>query len=254
MPILELALSAKNRKTRSAEWSMLEWQTNLSAGACASFILLRFSVGVFMNKYTLHHCRFLLLSLMVLGSVPTLANSGGKGPAEGVNYIAINPPLVVNYGGPGKTRFIKAELSLRAENAADATEILHHLPLIRDKLITILSAQTEEVISTPEGKEGLRLHALAEINKALHIVEYGAEEPAATEEPTTDKSKKDDKTKKTEKDKKADKDKKEDKSKKDKKTDKDHKKEAQESDAEATHAEHVGPASDLLFNNFVVQK
>lgn len=108
---------------------------------------------------------------MGLVSAGAMASGSGNAPAEGVNYIALTPPLVVNYGGPGKSRYIKAELSLRAENAADATEVIHHLPLIRDRLVSILSAQTEEIISTAEGKEYLRVYALAEINKALLKVE-----------------------------------------------------------------------------------
>lgn len=111
------------------------------------------------------------IALMGLTALPVLASGSGAKVAEGVNYIAIEPALVVNYGGPGKARFIKAELSLRTETAADATEVMHHLPLIRDRLISIFSAQTEEAISTPEGKEYLRVYALTEINKALLAVE-----------------------------------------------------------------------------------
>ena len=114
----------------------------------------------------------LFIGTVLFCAVPVLA-SGGSGPkvAEGVNYIAISPALVVNYGGPGKPRYLKAELSLRAETAADAIEVTHHLPLIRDRLVSILSAQTEAIISAPEGKEYLRVYALAEINKALLKVE-----------------------------------------------------------------------------------
>lgn len=185
----------------------------------------------------------LALSMATAGAI---ASGGGNAPAEGVNYIAIAPPLIVNYGGPGKVRYIKAELSLRAENAEDATEVIHHLPLIRDRLVSILSAQTEEIISTAEGKEYLRVFALAEINKALLKVEGHDHH----EEGQGDGH--------------------------DKKSDDHDKKNIAETDshehaAEKTEAEHAdaatsalpsaadvkpvkGPASDLFFNNFVVQK
>ncbi len=104
-------------------------------------------------------------------ALPTMASGSGPKVAEGVNYIQLDPALVVNYGGPGKARFIKAELSIRTETGEDAMEVMHHLPLIRDRLVSILSAQTEESISTAEGKEYLRAYALAEINKALLKVE-----------------------------------------------------------------------------------
>lgn len=182
------------------------------------------------------------IAVLGLASVLPAMASGGSGPkmAEGVNYIPLEPALVVNYGGPGKARFIKAELSLRAENAEDATEILHHLPLIRDRLVSILSAQTEEAISTAEGKEYLRVYALAEINKALLKVEGHDPEEHDTKHSTDKKTGADKKAAKHDDEK------------------------ASEHKAAETHASAVpaiadikpvkGPASDLFFNNFVVQK
>lgn len=166
--------------------------------------------------------------VLILMSAELHAAGGSNALAEGVNYITISPPLVVNYGGPGKARFIKAELSLRAENAADATKVTHHLPLIRDRLVSILSAQTEEVISTAEGKEYLRVYALSEINKALLAVEGEALEAPKAEKPVE-------------------------------KPVENPGAQAPENSAPplptAADVQPVkGPASDLFFNNFVVQK
>lgn len=185
--------------------------------------------------------------LAMLGlALPSWASGGAKALPEGVNYIAVSPPLIVNYGGPGKMRYIKAELSIRAENSHDATEITHHLPLVRDRLITILSAQTEEEISTPQGKENLRLLALSEINKVIHAVESGAELPVIALASPTDEHASDGHEA-------ADKHTKEDVPSKDKIPGKEDKHPAPQSHgAAAEHAE--GPATDLLFNNFVVQK
>ena len=114
---------------------------------------------------------FFIAMMGVASALQSAASDGSAKVAEGVNYIPLEPALVVNYGGPGKARFIKAELSIRTETGADAVAVMHHLPLIRDRLVSILSAQTEEAISTAEGKEYLRVYALAEINKALLKVE-----------------------------------------------------------------------------------
>ncbi|MEN0038323.1 MAG: flagellar basal body-associated FliL family protein [Cellvibrio sp.] len=177
------------------------------------------------------------IALMGLAALPALASGGGPKVAEGVNYIAIEPALVVNYGGPGKVRFIKAELSLRTETGTDATEVMHHLPLIRDRLISILSAQTEEIISTAEGKEYLRVYALAEINKALLKVEGHSVDDHDDKHGADDKKGGDKKA------------------------------EPKHEEAASDHADSgpvlpsvadvkpvKGPASDLFFNNFVVQK
>lgn len=189
----------------------------------------------------------------ILGLIPALPAlaSGGGGPAvaEGVNYIPLTPALVVNYGGPGKARFIKAELSIRTETGEDATEVLHHLPLIRDRLVSILSAQTEASISTAEGKEYLRVYALAEINKALlkvegHSVDEHDEKHSKIAPPknTTDGKTADEKHEPAkpvagETD--------------------EHKPAADQDQAVSSIADIKpvkGPASDLFFNNFVVQK
>ncbi|PUA28372.1 MAG: hypothetical protein B0W54_18110 [Cellvibrio sp. 79] len=184
--------------------------------------------------------------VLSMTAVSAMASGGGNAPSEGVNYIAIAPPLIVNYGGPGKVRYIKAELSLRAENAADATEVIHHLPLIRDRLVSILSAQTEEIISTAEGKEYLRVYALAEINTALLKVEGHDhhEEEHGDDQDKKHSVKKGGHESGT------------------------HEKDTHEDTTEKPETEHVaaalpsaadvkpvkGPASDLFFNNFVVQK
>jgi flagellar protein FliL len=192
---------------------------------------------------------FIMLLIAPLLSLPSFA-SGGGGPAfaEGVNYIDIKPPLIVNYGGTGKMRYIKAEISLRTEDMKGAEEITHHLPLIRDKLIYILSQQTEESIATPEGKEKLRLFALAEVNKVMHAVEKGPEADAKAADKKKD-VKKDKKTKDKSDKKKSDKDKKS----KDKKSKSQDEEENEESEEKSEKEPH-GPASDLFFNNFVVQK
>ncbi len=193
--------------------------------------------------------KFLLLLFVPCYSMTSLA-SGGGGPAfaEGVNYIDLKPPLIVNYGGTGKMRYIKAEIAIRTESMEGAMEITHHLPLIRDKLISILSQQTEEAIATAEGKEKLRLFALSEINKVLHAVETSSPTEEKSEDKKENKKVKDKKEKEKKSDKKkSDKDEKS-KDKKDKSED------DESSNHDEHHEEHAGPASDLFFNNFVVQK
>ena len=190
-----------------------------------------------------------LIAMMGLVSVmPVMASGSGPKVAEGVNYIAIEPALVVNYGGPGKARFIKAELSIRTETGVDATEVMHHLPLIRDRLVSILSAQTEEAISTAEGKEYLRVYALAEINKALLKVE-GHDVDGHDEKHSAGDKKGTKKAKDIEKDKVV--------AKHDEVKEPEHKPEEKPVSAVPSIADVKpvkGPASDLFFNNFVVQK
>lgn len=93
--------------------------------------------------------------------------------AEGVNYITVSPSVVVNFGGSTRPRYIKAEISLRAESAQAAAKLTHHLPLVRDRLVAVFSQQTEEVLTSAEGREALRVGALNIINQAIVAAEYG---------------------------------------------------------------------------------
>lgn len=86
---------------------------------------------------------------------------------EGQLYIPLSEPLVVNYGGPGRLKYLRAEISLRVEDSSDAAVIRHHMPLIRHKLVMLFSRQGEETVNTQAGREQLRQTALTETNEAL---------------------------------------------------------------------------------------
>jgi flagellar protein FliL len=168
-----------------------------------------------------------------LFSYSALASGGGGDTfKEGVNYIAIKPPLVVNYGGVGRVKYIKAELSLRTEDIHSAQEVAHHMPLVRDTLIMLISSVTDEQMASAEGKEQMRVEALAKINAVLdHALHPAAPKDAAHAKPEKHKAGK---------------------AKKGEKSKDEHEPEKSDEDEPA---EHKGPlVSDLLFDNLVVQK
>lgn len=90
-----------------------------------------------------------------------------EAPIGTATYIPLAPAFVVNYGGTGRLKYLKAEISVRVDDAATANSVRHHMPLIRNNLVMLFSRQTEEDVKTQEGKERLRLAALAEINALI---------------------------------------------------------------------------------------
>lgn len=82
-------------------------------------------------------------------------------------YVAVDPAFVSNYGGPGRLRYMKVEVSLRVKGPEGEASINHHLPNIKDSLLSLFSIQTNETLGTATGKEGLRIEALAKINALL---------------------------------------------------------------------------------------
>ena len=88
-------------------------------------------------------------------------------PNTGSIYIPLKPPFVVNYGGPGRLKFMKADITVRLQDGAAANSVRHHMPYIRNNLVMLLSAQTEESIGSQEGKEALRKEALEEVRNVI---------------------------------------------------------------------------------------
>jgi flagellar protein FliL len=193
-----------------------------------------------------------VMSMVLAGGA--MASGGGDTFKEGVNYIPIKPHLVVNYGGSGKVKYIKAELSLRTEDAHSAQEVAHHMPLIRDTLIMLISSVTDEQMASAEGKEEMRLEALEKINEALeavnnpaaaHVVAKPKAKPSA-KAPSTEHASADHASADHAKAEKPD-----------------AHSEQPEVDAKKPKKAHAnnssghgagGPVSDLLFDNLVVQK
>lgn len=102
----------------------------------------------------------------------TVAQPEGEGegltaPGPGAIYIPFKPSFVVNYGGPGRLKYIKTDISVRLADAKAANSVRHHMPYIRNNLVLLFSAQTEESISSREGKEALRQEALKEVRAVI---------------------------------------------------------------------------------------
>ncbi|WP_380736107.1 flagellar basal body-associated FliL family protein [Simiduia curdlanivorans] len=121
--------------------------------------------------------RTFTLSLLVafIAALPAHAQDDEAEAATGqALYIPLLPPFVVNYGGVGRLRYLKAELTVRVGDISAAQSVRHHMPAIRDKIVTLLSQQEELVIDTQEGKEQLRQDALKEIRQVIEL-EQGSE-------------------------------------------------------------------------------
>ena len=118
-------------------------------------------------------CLWRLFVACVFVSVSAVAWAEDEVPAEGVAagpaaiYLPLKPAFVLNYGGVGRLRYIKADLTARLATSEAATAVRHHLPYIRNNLVRLFSSQTDETLASQEGKEMLRLEALKEIQTII---------------------------------------------------------------------------------------
>jgi flagellar FliL protein len=109
-------------------------------------------------------------------------DGGGEGDGEGedgakqpANYVALDPPFVVNFEGTGPARFLQITVEVMTRKAEAAEHIKKHMPVIRNNLVLLFGSQTYDKVNTLKGKEELRQAALAEVQK---IIEEETGEPS----------------------------------------------------------------------------
>ncbi len=114
-------------------------------------------------------CLALLVGLLLGGSLAKPVHASDAGPSgsdSDTPYVDLAPAFVTNYDGGGRLRYLKVDVSVRARKPTDEA-VRHHMPYIRNSLVTLFSSQLEENITSTEGKEALRLTALEEIRRIL---------------------------------------------------------------------------------------
>jgi flagellar FliL protein len=85
-------------------------------------------------------------------------------------YVDLKPAFVVNFGGVGKLRYLKASITLRID-ARGQSSLRKHMPYIRHTLVMLLTRSSDESMTSMEGKEMLRQDALAAVQAVLEAEE-----------------------------------------------------------------------------------
>lgn len=127
-----------------------------------------------MRKFTV----FLLALLLSLGAVAKEEEHGGGGGGHGggeakegeaaapaLEYLPLEPPLVVNL--LGQKRYLKADVQLLVEGAENLKRIKEQMPVIRHALILLMSERDPATLANAEEREKLRAATLNEIRAAL---------------------------------------------------------------------------------------
>jgi flagellar basal body-associated protein FliL len=95
------------------------------------------------------------------------AASGGHGEeGKGSLFYAIDPPLVVNFEDSSAVRFLQISMSVMAHDQKALDSVQQNMPLIRNNLLLLMSNRNYQSLMSRDGKEKLRLEALAEIRAA----------------------------------------------------------------------------------------
>ncbi len=83
-------------------------------------------------------------------------------------YIDLKPEFVINFrDSHDRAKFLKAEMSVASKDSDMEEAVTRHMPAIRNALVLLLSRQIYDDLVPHEGKEALRLQALAEVQAVL---------------------------------------------------------------------------------------
>jgi flagellar protein FliL len=88
-------------------------------------------------------------------------------PLAPPQYLALDPPFVVNFEAEQLVRFLQVSVQLMSRDSATIELLRANDPVIRNDLLLLFGNQKYSVIATREGKERLRAQALATVRKVI---------------------------------------------------------------------------------------
>lgn len=80
-------------------------------------------------------------------------------------YQDLQPAFVVNFNVQGRTRYLQVSMALMGRDAAGMEKLKVHVPVLRNRLVMLLSGQDFTALQTPLGKEMLLQQALASVQE-----------------------------------------------------------------------------------------
>ena len=114
-----------------------------------------------------------LLSWALLLATPVYAeDEEAAAPTNETRYIELTDSnaFITNYGGPGRIRYLQAQVTMQVESQDDFRSVMHHVPSIRHTIIMLLNKQTVEGV---KDTESLKQTMMGEL-QALMEAEEGA--------------------------------------------------------------------------------
>ena len=113
----------------------------------------------------------ILLMTLIVGVVGNTwaedEESGDDATRKAAIYLPLRPQFVVNYGGGKRLKYLKAEVSVRLNTSEAANAVRHHLPYIRNNMVLLFARQTDQTLTSQEGKEVMRIEALEDLRVLL---------------------------------------------------------------------------------------
>ena len=84
-------------------------------------------------------------------------------------YVPLKPGFVTNYGGPGRLKYVRVDMTLMVDGVSSQNVVQQQLPLVRNAIVMNLARQSENNVVTPNGQERIRQQLLQTLNEALTL-------------------------------------------------------------------------------------
>lgn len=111
---------------------------------------------------------FLLVALLLL---PVFGHASGKEEKEGpvIEYLDMDPKFTINLAEPKK--YIMVHVQLLVEGAEAVEAIKKHMPMLRHKIIMLMSGMHANELQTMEQREALRDKTKETLKEALKKID-----------------------------------------------------------------------------------
>jgi len=114
------------------------------------------------------HRRFSLLPIILLSLLTALGHASEEAAnSDYPGYVPLNPSIVVNLDPSGRAKYLKVDIQCQVDSAEDAALLEKHMPLVRDRLISLLGGRSADEMRTTQQRDDLRAELLSKLREAL---------------------------------------------------------------------------------------
>ena len=88
-------------------------------------------------------------------------------PFAEAKYFELKPEFVVNFGAKARPRYMMIDVSVSTKDDKAIEALKKHMPVVRDKLLSLFGDQNAAALQSSEAKENLRGETLACIQDVM---------------------------------------------------------------------------------------
>jgi flagellar protein FliL len=101
------------------------------------------------------------------GNAHSKKSEAKKEPLAPPQYVALDPPFVVNFDADQAVRFLQITVQVMSRDPATVEQLKANDPVVRNDLLLLFGNQKYDVVSTRPGKEKLRSDALTAVRNIV---------------------------------------------------------------------------------------